>query len=54
MPYTIRYWVIALIVTWLLSASPAYATVAFLVFFVFFVFFAAFTCMKDSGTIDRK
>ena len=51
MPYTIRYWVIAFIVTWLLSASPAWATVAFL---VFFVFFAAFTCMKDSGTIDRN
>ena len=48
MPYTIPYWVIAFIVTWLLSASPAYATVAFL------VFFAAFTGIKDSGTIDRK
>ena len=51
MPYTIRYWLIALIFAYLLSASPAYATVAFL---VFFVFFAAFTSMKDSGTIDRK
>ena len=51
MPYTMRYWLIALIVTWLLSGSPAWAIEAFL---VFFVFFAAFTCIKDSGTIDRK